>query len=1207
MVSFFRFPFLLLCLLPALSPAQWAWQEPRPQGNAIYGVAFSPETNTRVAVGKFGACLRKAGDSAWEAIPGFSDGRTLESIVWANDRFLAVGSTAGLWTSPDGAAWSPGPAEVAGFQIAGETGRLAILSGNDVWVSSDAQNWTRRPLPLPSGSGAHFRALGFQNGAFVAVGEQGVATRSTDGGLTWSQEITGVPSHLFSLAASNGVFVAAGWYFLEQGGYLLEQGGYQAQVIASADGQLWTQGTIPTPIPTPPSGNYFFPVLPSASGFLAQGNAGFYSSEDGLQWDAVEAATVNFSPLAATPDGPSNTLVVGNRGGIFSVDAAGAWTSQTTASLSGEFLWPPKFFAAALGNLVLAKDDDAMRSKFYRSEDAGATWSQQSQLSPFLWLMSGLQKIGGRIVGYTDGDSSQNPPREAGVYETTDGIDWHLVAPAAIPWAEDTNSWWVNALAANDSESVAVALTTELSLGEQSNAIFTRKLYRSKSWGEWVSVNLAALRQLPPPSESGFVETVFWDGKQFVLLLYPGRIFTSTNGSSWVALPTLPKDTPAVLEAFSPAGAPAENSACSVASDGELLVARSEKLDASGNPGAWSNGQTRFFAYQNRKWRESSIPTSSSSPDLTQVLWDGAAFLSPVPGGLLASSDAQTWTRFETGASLPLLLQTDSNLVGFTDETAVLTHPLGTTSVAPSDHVAEAQGETFDAQIASTNFSWKSSSQVPWISVSPSSGAGNASLGVSVQPNKTSSARSGTVRIGNASLLVTQPPVRPFAPKNIVGKGAASTIPFSGNWTAHSDQPWATFQTTGTADASGSGPVKILFAANTSPSSRTVSVTINGLVYSFTQAGNAPPTSFQGAAGTLREILPLIATPVPNQPLAPHFQSVEGSLSLAISSPTAASPDGAYSAVLNLFHNGAHSIFRARGHMGPGRTLSNVSWSTTGKNPQTVTVSLAPLDNGPGGEGLEGTLTIGDTTHELLLGKQIYDRKTNPWPADESWFTMALPDGNDAFAGTASGSASISNTGIAKIAARLGDGTAVTLSVPVWGATGAASEKILFLSAPLAKNLGFLGGWVARQEPGPGPWQGRASWSMPAFPAPHALEARMSPYSKPPARTPAVSWPNQAQLSIINPNFISLDGTASISPANKLSVIPNNGNTTISLTLNASTGVVSGSCKYYPVTGLPTRQSTAKIYAALDQPSASIHGTVVFPDGKTGILEVLPQ
>lgn len=1167
--------------------AGWSWTDPLPQGNTLFSASYSPEQDAVVAIGELGSVVRKVGGAPWESVPAFTDGTTFDSVLWANDRFIAVGGGAGVWTSSNGTGWAAGQVGVTGTSIAGTSGQVVILSGNSVWVSSDPAGavWTLVPLPTTP-PGASYRALAFLGGVFVAVGDQGIVARSTDGGQTWTGSTNGAGADLYSLVAGNGKFVAAGWT-------VANNGSFTPYVLHSADGQTWTQGTVPTP----PAGNYFYTLVAAASRFIAGGVNGNFVSTDGAAWTPVVGGPQDFVPIGSVEAGVLGSVIVGNRGGIFRFDESQTWTAQTTGAITGTYLWPPRFSAAGLGTVVLAKDDNRSAPAIYRSVDGGNSWTEQAVLPPFLQELSGLQKIDDRIVGYS---AAGNPP---GFYGTADGIQWQLMSEAGLEGS-------VVALAASDGEQTLVALTHELVFDAQSSLVTVRRLYRSTSWGTWARVSLSALNADPP--QSGNLETLAWDGNRFVMLLHPGRVLTSVDGLSWLELPPLPQDSPATLAAYLPANAPAANTVVSVASNGSLLVARSEKISSSGSPGAWHDGRVRFFIFRDGVWQENALLLSERSRDLYQVSWDGNRFLAPVPGRLLTSTDGIVWTSREVGASLASIVLNASNLVGFSTEAAALAHPDGLspgtdipyTAVTPSVRVVPASGEAFNVGVASTEASWSASSSVTWLSVSPSSGVGNGTVGVTAQQNSGSAFRSGTVQVAGASLLITQQPGKAYQPKVASVNGGSLSIPFSGAWSAVVDQTWATFSTSGVNGATGSGNVQVRFAPNPSAASRTAIVTVNGVAIELTQAGNTKPkpSVYYGAVGS---VLPLLLNGS-NQNLAPSLQWVGGSLAITVGLPSTKSPNGSYSAVLNVFDGTVNRLIRAKGNMGPGSTLQDVIWSTGGKTPITVEVSLAPLDNGDGSEGLAGSLKIADQDLDILVGRQIFDKKTNPWPVDAlgNSFTMALHNVS-VLAGTGAGTVVISPLGVAKTVVRLGDGTSVTMSAPVWSATGAPDEKILFLHAPLAKNSGYFGGWAVCPNSPTENWTGSGTWSLPGEES--TVDVEMYPYTKPAAKASPLSWiGNSAVMQVYNPDFLDLAGDVFFTPPTKFNVVSDNPNVSVKLKIKATTGLVSGQISYFPLEGFIPKKTNAKLYGVLDQATGIIHGLVVFTPTKSGVLEILP-
>jgi hypothetical protein len=397
--------------------------------------------------------------------------------------------------------------------------------------------------------------------------------------------------------------------------------------------------------------------------------------------------------------------------------------------------------------------------------------------------------------------------------------------------------------------------------------------------------------------------------------------------------------------------------------------------------------------------------------------------------------------------------------------------------------------------------------------------------------------------------------------------------------------------------------VAVRFTPNPSSASRTVTVTVNGVQVVLTQAGNTKPkpSIYQGSVGWL--LPPLLNGS--GQKLAPSLEWTAGSLAITVGLPTSKSPNGTYSAVLNVFDGTANRLFRVKGNMGPGNTLQDVTWSTSGKAPVTVVVSLSPLDNGEGSEGLTGSLQIGGQTLDILVGKTAFDKKTNPWPADfGTTFTTTL-ENISTLTGTGVATVVISPVGIAKMITRLGDGTSVTMSSPVWISTGSTGEKLLFFYAPLAKNTGYVGGWFAGPDSPADPWAGSGTWSIPG--EENSLATLMYPYAKPAAKMSPFTWPgDSAVVQIYNPDFLDLAGDVFFTSPNKFVVVADNPNVDMKLSINAANGAVSGQVSYFPLEGTMPKKTNAKLYGVLDQSTGIINGLVVFSPGKSGILEILP-
>ena len=160
---------------------------------------------------------------------------------------------------------------------------------------------------------------------------------------------------------------------------------------------------------------------------------------------------------------------------------------------------------------------------------------------------------------------------------------------------------------------------------------------------------------------------------------------------------------------------------------------------------------------------------------------------------------------------------------------------------------------------------WNTQNSASWVTFStPTTGAGNGSLGFNVAANTSSSSRSTTLTVAGQPFVITQAgaacdAVLTPATQNIAAAGADDsvdvTVPSGCAWTATSSVSWVTVLTGATG--SGNGTVTYRVAANAAGTTRTGTIAIGGRLLTITQAA-APCTaslsseteSFESAGGT---------------------------------------------------------------------------------------------------------------------------------------------------------------------------------------------------------------------------------------------------------------------------------------------------------------------------------------------------------------------
>jgi hypothetical protein len=239
-------------------------------------------------------------------------------IAWLNNKFIAVGSGAGMTLSSDGASWGrifDGDTAVNPFST---TAINNIALGNNIYVmvgasgkiarSSDGgETWTLIPAGTNSGqstfaSTAAINGAAFGNSTFVAVGASGKMAVSSDDGGTWAAvaDSTFGTTAINRVAWGNNTFVAVG---------------ASATIATSPDGTTWT-----AVMDTPFTG-IIRDIAWGNGKFVAADSAGVIAwSTDGSSWTQIGPAS-GYIWNAVTWGGAAGSFAVaGNAGNILAFE-----------------------------------------------------------------------------------------------------------------------------------------------------------------------------------------------------------------------------------------------------------------------------------------------------------------------------------------------------------------------------------------------------------------------------------------------------------------------------------------------------------------------------------------------------------------------------------------------------------------------------------------------------------------------------------------------------------------------------------------------------------------------------------------------------------------------------------------------------------------------------------------------------------------------
>jgi Pro-kumamolisin, activation domain/Putative binding domain, N-terminal len=154
--------------------------------------------------------------------------------------------------------------------------------------------------------------------------------------------------------------------------------------------------------------------------------------------------------------------------------------------------------------------------------------------------------------------------------------------------------------------------------------------------------------------------------------------------------------------------------------------------------------------------------------------------------------------------------------------------------------------------VSPSSASWTAVSNASWISInSARSGSGSGTLNYSVASNSTGAARSGTMTIAGSTFTVNQAGPAScsyqiaLGPVTAVRQGFIGTVQVSTSpgcqWTAASNASWLAIAYG--ASGSGNGIVGYTAASNTSPSSRTGSLSVAGYTINLTESGTSSKPS----------------------------------------------------------------------------------------------------------------------------------------------------------------------------------------------------------------------------------------------------------------------------------------------------------------------------------------------------------------------------
>ncbi|MBN1981153.1 MAG: hypothetical protein JW795_06455 [Chitinivibrionales bacterium] len=487
----------------------------------------------------------------------------LNTILWANDRFIAAGGkttegkdTGFLVTSSDGIAWTPCNTNSSGklytviwngsqYIVYGSNGTILSSSDGTTWTSQVSQ-WSPEANPVQS------------NGTIrVSVGALGRIATSTDG-IAWKEQSsgTGVTRPLKSVFWTGSQLVAVG-----ASGQTKEPM-HGNCILTSPDGITWTSRTVPV------NKELFF-VTGSNSQLLAVGDTGtILTSPDGVTWTARSSGTT-VQLYGAAWNG--TVWVIVGEGGITATSTDGIeWKWQTSPEITGSLLsivwtgkhllaggipgifsstngtdWTMRFQDLAVFSLTRTSDRTIARVNFglltaVSTDDT--TWSGTTPIGVALGAMTAvgttaIARSNGSRTGafYTSSDGTNWKPVAAGLYRSINSLTWTgkllvgvgqygaiLTAPAD---SGISKIGFINKTSKKDLLQTISMHTSGLQLSlrffpRASNTPFTVSLYNlsGKKITQWRGCPVVECMVIPLPAVAAGVyhASIEYDGRTFV-------------------------------------------------------------------------------------------------------------------------------------------------------------------------------------------------------------------------------------------------------------------------------------------------------------------------------------------------------------------------------------------------------------------------------------------------------------------------------------------------------------------------------------------------------------------------------------------------------------------------------------------------------------------------------------------------------------------
>ena len=305
--------------------------------------------NKFVAIGSTSEIYNSPDGVTWTKVTDFGGNNpsgSFDSIVYGGAKFVVAGSGGKIYNSDNGSTWTKvtdfggnTPNSLFNKIIYSNNNFIAAGSSGKIYSSSNGVAWVMATYDNAPGINASFKAITYANNQFIATGSGGPIAPAiiyySINGTAWTKAVYDIPP---ANSSSFGHVIYANNKFVTTGG---SPSSAPAIIYSSTDGATWTKITNYSGN-NPVNNSSFGDIIFANNQFMVTGSyssnpALLYRSSDGLTWTKTPSITINnLSKLMVSPL-DNSVLAVGNSSTVLHYTSpANATATKLLIQVSGQ-------------------------------------------------------------------------------------------------------------------------------------------------------------------------------------------------------------------------------------------------------------------------------------------------------------------------------------------------------------------------------------------------------------------------------------------------------------------------------------------------------------------------------------------------------------------------------------------------------------------------------------------------------------------------------------------------------------------------------------------------------------------------------------------------------------------------------------------------------------------------------------------------------